>query len=795
VAGRIPTTLYFPFRKDHPAFHFAGPFFEQKLMGHAARPVSRSEAGRCALDAALDGLFDPRSAPVESRGALTVISASGARDECWAAAKEILRLVEDKGLAYEEIGVVARNLEPYRAALEEVFGENAIPLSLASGEPLLRHPLDKCALNLLTLKLKDFPAATVEDLLGSPYLRGAPPRWRSALRDLGIHSGWLQWRGKLAGGDSKDCGPLWDFIRELEAELSQSSGSSWSARAAGALALLSRRLSLPADAGPKELAVWETLQAEISSLAGFDLLGETCGEESFFECLTDKLRRATVDSRATGRGVRALGVMDARGESFRVLFLLGLKEGIFPRTVREDPLLRDGARAALRHPAGYWIAQKAAGHEEERLLFYLAAASAREHLYCVYPRSDESGRALVPSLYLRELCRTAGVDFPADSVRHVPRQPGLKLETLPPALAAPGELSLRLALEGKGLTGRLPDCMGDAGLLDQVLSNAAAIGSWGKPGEWDGMLAPRQATASLVERGLSPSALDSLAACPFQFFARRVLGLDEGKPPCRKSEFPAVLRGEIYHEILERFYRGGGGEADWAARLEACIAQVFSERGWLALGLYPLLWQAAKDAMTQVLREFLAWDVEDSRRSGLKPTRLEERLEGALAPPRPEALAKLRLHGIADRIDRADDGRWRVVDYKTRWTYGANLRRLALAGKLHQLSVYAELAAKLPGHERLQEACIYALEESPEATGRQRVYRYDAAELAEDREAFLQVLAAAVRLIREGRFPILPEDGEFGVCGKCAYAMTCRKSHGPSRARAAAVRAQPEGRV
>ena len=52
----------------------------------------------------------------------------------------------------------------------------------------------------------------------------------------------------------------------------------------------------------------------------------------------------------------------------------------------------------MRHPAGYWIQRKAAGHEEERLLFALTVASARESLTLIYPRSDDAGRAEVPAV-------------------------------------------------------------------------------------------------------------------------------------------------------------------------------------------------------------------------------------------------------------------------------------------------------------------------------------------------------------------------------------------------------------
>ncbi|MDD5303966.1 MAG: hypothetical protein PHS14_12770, partial [Elusimicrobia bacterium] len=154
------------------------------------------EAGHATLGRALDSLFDPSKPPFPvDPGKVVVVSASGARDEAWAAAKEVLRLLGE-GVLPHEIAVVARSLEPYRLALAEVFAAEGLPLDLSCGEPVLRHPPAKAALDLLTLRERDFPARTVEDLAGSPYFTAAQPeraaRWRRLVDALGIRAGWLQ---------------------------------------------------------------------------------------------------------------------------------------------------------------------------------------------------------------------------------------------------------------------------------------------------------------------------------------------------------------------------------------------------------------------------------------------------------------------------------------------------------------------------------------------------------------------------------------------------------------------------
>ncbi|PIR15139.1 MAG: hypothetical protein COV48_16000, partial [Elusimicrobia bacterium CG11_big_fil_rev_8_21_14_0_20_64_6] len=571
-------------------------------------------------------------------GRVVVVSASGARDEAWAAAKETLRLLNE-GVPAHEIAVVARTLEPYRLALAEAFASEELPLDLSCGEPVLRHPSAKAALDLLTLRARDFPARTVEDLSGSPYFTGAEAKrtakWRRLIDALGIRAGWLQWRGKLeprTGGPvelrphrvreglpgeiipAEDAKALWSFVSGLRETLGEPPAT-WSVRSEQARVLLAAHLRLPPDAGTAERDAWGAVQDALSELAAFDRLGEPCSWEDFLDSFERKLSRATRDAGDGRLGVRALDAMDARGQRFRAVVLIGLKEKLFPRQVLEDPLLRDGARAALRHPAGYWIGRKAAGHEEERLLFYFAAASAKERLVLVYPRSDEAGKASVPSTYLRELCRAAGLPAPGeDDTRRVPRQPAERLRSAPPDLLTPREAGLLSVFDGGS-----PDPALGAADLAEALDRVAALNDRGAPGAYDGLTRPIAVElAKLRKSGLSPTAMDLYATCPFRFFAARVLGLGEREEGSDRGELTPQARGLVYHAVLERFYSGLSeveweGKKDWGPVFDAAAGLVFGENDWRALGLYPLLWESARIDMSARLRSFIEWDLERLR--------------------------------------------------------------------------------------------------------------------------------------------------------------------------------------
>lgn len=811
VTATRPSKLYFPFRQGHPAFRFSEELFTQKFSGISSSAAAGA-AGGTALGASLDSLFDPSKPPsAVEHGRVVVVSASGARDESWSAAKETLRLLNE-GIPAHEIAIVARALEPYRPALAEAFAAENMPLDLSCGEPILRHPAAKAALDLLTLRERDFPARTVEDLSSSPYFIAATPKrartWRRLVDVLGIRAGWLQWRGKLeprAAGPvelrahrvreglpgelvpAEDVGALWAFVSGLRATLG-SPEALWSARAAEARALLAAHLALPAKPSAAERDAFAAVEAGLSELAAFDRLRRPCSWDEFLDAFERKLVRASRDAGDGLLGVRALDAMDARGQRFRAVVLLGLKEKLFPRQVLEDPLLRDAARSALRHPAGYWIGRKAAGHEEERLLFYLVCASAKERLVLIYPRSDEAGKASVPSTYLRELCRAAGLPAPGEGdARRVPRQPAERLRATPPALLTPREASLLAVLQGGAPHAALGEADERTASLPEELERVAALNERGAPSGHDGLTRPIAAElARLKQNGLSPTAIDMYAACPFRFFAARVLNLGEREEASGRGELTPQERGRVYHAVLERFYASltpgaWSGAEDWEPAYAAADAAVFAENDWRALGVYPLLWEAARLDMGRRLRSFIAWDLERLRAAGLRPRLFETRLQGAPAEGAPGGVP---WKGVADRIDaEAATRAFHVVDYKTRENARSKkLAEKAAQGKVHQLPFYAELGGAALGEGwKFAGASLLFLEVEE---GEARSAELTAEDWGVARGPFLEILAARVDAIASGRFPMRPDDGERGHCSWCEFPTVCRKGHAPSRARA-----------
>lgn len=267
---------------------------------------------------------------------------------------------------------------------------------------------------------------------------------------------------------------------------------------------------------------------------------------------------------------------------------------------------------------------------------------------------------------------------------------------------------------------------------------------------------PRPAAPQRVPLRLSASAYASLMACPYQFFARRMLGLGEAeevREALEKRDY-----GEFVHRILQRFhavYAQLSGQPDEALAdaLEAIsreifapeIAENFLEHAWLArwIECVPgyIAWQKTREAG--------GWCYaggEQTRERGLS-------LAGG---------GELVLQGRLDRLDRRVDGSEAVLDYKTQDAQSLK-RRLAEPLEDVQLACYALLQG-----ERVIEAAYVAMDGKKPA-------ELPLPEVQEMARAQGARLVAVIDALRNGA--ALPAHGVDAVCIWCEMRGLCRRDY------------------
>ena len=841
VARHYPTTLFFPLlsaKPGHDAWSFAERFYERYVQGLNVEPA-QAPTPETVLPATAR-LFDTVKARIYSdfpeHWQCQITSTFGVYDEVAAAAKEIIKLVDNGKMQFHEIGVVARSLESYGQVVKDIFHQHCIPLAGTLEEPLVEFPLAKAVILLLNLPAKDFLRSQVIDLLSSPYFQfqniagnPSPPRpdlWDLASRELAICKGVAEWRrlrryshrdlvlSQISDNDeprviriaSAQLAALADIVESLVADLLQlPAQGSWQEYAEAWKALLKKYLGVVPGTETTAPGAQAKLSEEIldilDQLAGLDNVENRVALGDFVHTIQHWLERSSAtEDRRNIDGVMVLNATAARGLSFRALFVLGMNEGVFPRTIREDAFLRDRDREVLERDLGYKVSQKLNAFDEEKLLFTLLIGAARERLYCSFQRADESGRALAPSWYIDEIKRALDDSGRRCETVNIPRSITEKAATTPfdrPDLLLPKELAIRLTLEAQDPTALVEASASLPALYKQGRKVAAEIDQSGdRLLPYDGALADFDSYwKHFSERGLSPTALETYARCPFQFFARQVLGL---APLDRPEEIlgpsPAEF-GELGHEILNSFYRalidgdyfsGKAAKVDAEATLQAVAARAFTvyEENY-PVG-YPLAWESLKDELVQLLRQVIEQDLAELANSGFAPVSLETDVTARLPVDWPEPLKNLTIRGRMDRIDRKDDA-LRVIDYKFKLganpaTQDKNLIRAALRGERLQPPFYYMLAQRW-AEEQMKEIARPAIEAdfyyiaSRWSDGPLISTPYASEGLADKAGAATkQTIAYLADGVRQGRFFI--NRGEY--CGRCDAAPICRKNHPPS---------------
>ena len=269
-----------------------------------------------------------------------------------------------------------------------------------------------------------------------------------------------------------------------------------------------------------------------------------------------------------------------------------------------------------------------------------------------------------------------------------------------------------------------------------------------------------QLNASAIPKEISASGYGSLMACPYQYFARHVLRLnelDEVQLTLEKRDF-----GTLAHRILHTFHRrypllSMDDPTRWDVALREISQAIFApllrlnylSRAWLTqweklIPVY-LEWQWAREAQ--------GWHWHSGEQS--------ERITYALANGE-----QITLKGRLDRLDTSRDGH-AVIDYKMK-AKNVLAKQLKQPGEDVQLPVYALLAGELTteaAYLSFDQDQVYAVK--PDG---------DIQELAQQVAVRLQTLFEEL-YAGAG----LPAHGAEQICDQCEMEGLCRRSYRMSR--------------
>lgn len=581
------------------------------------------------------------------------------------------------------LGVVAPDLAGVRDALQDALedalmpaaarpalAEAARPFNFSLGRPLTAWPIVARALDLLRLAVWPERARQTElgALFNDPYwsasqteadararLEAAMRRDLAATTRLTRVAAWVAWRADRDGQDGRDALVVPGLRRHLGALAG--AAARWPARARPSVWAAGFRKTLTRAGWPGERALssheFQARQALFEAFDAFAGLDRVAGEldaPAALARLGQLCRQRVFQPRTENQPrVQVLGVLEAAGMRFDGLWVLGMTDQVWPPAPRPNPLLPAEAQRRARAP-----------HASAEVETAFASAIQARLLASCAPRH-------------------AATEAPdADVILSWPRLDGAT-ETRPSpllAVAAPA------------------DCWRDedAPMADDWIATALADAGAALAPPLEDAQAPPVAAGERVPGGTW--LLRAQAICPAWAYYRYRLGAAPLETPV--DGLDPARRGSLVHRALEMFWSRIGDSASLQvldadglrAAIEAAVEAALDDPAQAVRGdpLPPRFRALERRRMIRLLDGWLALERGRPAPFVVQAVEREVSLE----------IGEIGVRTFIDRIDRLEDGRLVVIDYKT--GSAIDTRNWASDRVTEpQLPIYAALAAPVEG--------------------------------------------------------------------------------------------------
>ncbi|MHC4960477.1 MAG: PD-(D/E)XK nuclease family protein, partial [Planctomycetota bacterium] len=474
----------------------------QSFTDYARQELGANRRCTGALAHLEQSLFKPPTEPVKTED-VRLYACASEEDEV----DRLARFVARSKRPFNDFLLVRRSFDGVHSLYRAAFARHNVPLRFYGTEPLGRTPAARAATLWLRWRTDAASLTEVLPLLRSPFLEDAP-------RPYDVDDLAKQIR---KAGEPDDLDEFPDIKR-----------------------VLTRKNLAPFSVGDALIANPDGDEDLARSARFFTELKkeiEANPDEQHLLRRIPLIRGSVRDRRHDC--VYAVEAGDARQWEQPVVLVAGLTSDSFPHQPRQDIFLRDDEREAFGESTGLRMPQRMQREDEEQYLFYVAVTRAKEQLVLSYAAFDEQGTPRPPSPYVQRVLdhvQPLTIEIPL-SEQFAPPQAATRPADLLPIVADglmhPDESPVALSLHDLKAVDR-----------DEL--------------SWPLRLALRRTLPIALPAGVgekfSASSLNSYVRCPFLFLARNVLRVQ----PAREPALDPLTRGNIIHDVLERYGNEGG---------------------------------------------------------------------------------------------------------------------------------------------------------------------------------------------------------------------------------------------
>lgn len=344
-------------------------------------------------------------------------------------AKDILRLVRDKGYRYKEIAVVCREIESYDKITSVIFNEYNIPFFLDKKREILSNPLVILISSVLEILITNWSYESVFKYVKSGLV-DLEVEYIDKLENYILANGikGYKWTNDLLGNDeenkSSDNIEMHEIMEEIRRPIITFSNklNSRSTVRDYCIALYELLVDIKAL---KSMDIWldkfnelgmqdkvkEYSQVPSIAMEILDQAVEVLGEEKVDLKTFSKIISSGFEEQEVGVIPMSLDQVNIgdiariKGRDVKALYIVGVNDGILPSANKDEGILSDNDRIELRE-LGIGLASDTRSRIfEEQFMVYTALTIPSDYLMVTYPMADFEGKSLRPSIIIPRLKR------------------------------------------------------------------------------------------------------------------------------------------------------------------------------------------------------------------------------------------------------------------------------------------------------------------------------------------------------------------------------------------------------
>lgn len=506
---------------------------------------------------------------------IRLYKANNSYDEVENVAKEILRFVRDKGYRFRDISVVCRNIDDYEKIATVIFNEYDIPFFLDKKIDILSNPLIILILSSIEVMIRNWSYESVFKYLKSGLVnidRHEIDILENYVLANGIKG--FKWTNELSISeeDNDEIDPIKVMIKVREPLLNLHSKIRGNKSVKAICTAIYEFLV--------ELDCFNRIEEWISEFDENGMQGNVMEYQQVSEIVIDILDQAvdvigedliTINEfyKVLNAGFqnKEIGIIPIaldqvnigdiariKGRNVKVLFIVGVNDGILPAANKDEGILSDRDRDLLKENGIELSSSTRAKVFEEQYMVYTALTLASDYLMISYPMADFEGKSLRASIVIPRLKRI----FPklieeSDLFNLKERLDKYSKVTAPIPTFNELILALRRNYENEDVEDYWKDVYCWYKDKEEFYNKSGNILEGLKYSN-DGEVVAREKLKKLysIKDGrllFSVSRLENYAECPFSYFIKYGLKARDRKV----YEFSAPDLGSFMHEILDEF--------------------------------------------------------------------------------------------------------------------------------------------------------------------------------------------------------------------------------------------------